>query len=88
MYTCNGNAELPSLGVEEFHEIPAGLVPCAVNGDPGSYCERLEQFVREQGVTLEHSADIAPAKGISEGGKIKLLPRQAPAEIVARWRMK
>ncbi|HVB57132.1 MAG TPA: ArdC-like ssDNA-binding domain-containing protein [Candidatus Acidoferrales bacterium] len=55
----------------------------SVNGDPGSYCERLERFVREQGITLEYSADIAPAKGISEGGKIKLLPGQAPAETVA-----
>lgn len=55
----------------------------SVNGDPGSYCERLERFVREQGIMLEYSADIAPAKGISEGGKIKLLPGQAPAETVA-----
>lgn len=54
-----------------------------MNGDPGSYCERLEQFVREQGIALEYSADIAPAKGVSEGGKIKLLPGQSSAETVA-----
>jgi len=55
----------------------------SVNGDPGCYRERLEQFVREQGITLDYSADIAPAKGLSEGGKIRLLPGQAPAETVA-----
>jgi len=55
----------------------------SVNGDPGAYRERLEQFVREQGIALEYSADIAPAKGVSEGGKIKLLPDQTLAETVA-----
>jgi len=55
----------------------------SVNGDPGCYRERLEQFVREHGIALEYSADIAPAKGVSEGGKIKLLPSQSPAETVA-----
>lgn len=55
----------------------------SVNGDPGSYRERLEQFVREQGIALEYSADIAPAKGLSEGGRIKLLPGLTPAETVA-----
>ena len=55
----------------------------SINGDPGAYRERLEQFVREQGIALEYSEDIAPAKGVSEGGKIKLLPGQSPAETVA-----
>jgi antirestriction protein ArdC len=55
----------------------------SVNGDPGTHRERLEQFVRERGIALEYSEDIAPAKGVSEGGKIKLLPGQSPAETVA-----
>lgn len=55
----------------------------SINGDPGAHRERLEQFVREQSIALEYSADIAPAKGVSEGGKIKLLPDQSPAETVA-----
>jgi len=55
----------------------------SINGDPGAHRERLEQFIREQGIVLEYSGDIAPAKGISEGGKIKLLPGQSPAETVA-----
>ena len=55
----------------------------SVNGDPGVQRERLEQFVREQNIVLEYSADIAPAKGVSEGGRIKLLPGQSSAETVA-----
>ncbi|MGC1105494.1 MAG: ArdC family protein [Candidatus Acidiferrales bacterium] len=55
----------------------------SINGDPGAHRERLEQFVWEQGIALEYSEDIAPAKGTSEGGKIKLLPGQSPAETVA-----
>ena len=55
----------------------------SINGDPGAHRERLEQFVREQGIALEYSENIAPAKGVSEGGKIKLLPGQSPAETVA-----
>jgi hypothetical protein len=36
--------------------------------------------VREQGISLEYSAEIAPAKGMSCGKKIVLLPGMAPAE--------
>jgi antirestriction protein ArdC len=55
----------------------------SVNGDPGEYRERLAKFVTEQGIALEYSEDIAPARGISEGGKITLLPGQSPAEEFA-----
>jgi hypothetical protein len=55
----------------------------SVSGDPGCYLERLETLVREQGIALEYSADIAPAKGTSEGGKITSLPGQSMAEAVA-----
>ncbi|HEV2222209.1 MAG TPA: ArdC family protein [Candidatus Acidoferrales bacterium] len=55
----------------------------SVNGDPGCYRERLEHYISEQGITLEYSAEIAPAKGVSEGGKITVLPNQSPAETVA-----
>ncbi|MGA8144284.1 MAG: ArdC family protein [Candidatus Acidiferrales bacterium] len=48
-----------------------------VNGD---YRERLARFVVEHGIALEYSQDIAPARGISAGGKITLLPGQSPAE--------
>jgi hypothetical protein len=59
-------APLPTIGVAQ--------------GEPGEYFSRLEQLVREQGITLEYSAEIAPAKGMSCGKKIILLPGMAPAE--------
>jgi hypothetical protein len=55
----------------------------SINGDPGAHRERLEQFVRDQGIALEYSADIAPCEGRLRRGKIKLLPGQSPAETVA-----
>ena len=50
----------------------------SVNGDPREYRERLAKFVAEQGIALEYSQDIAPARGTSAGGKITLLPGQSP----------
>jgi hypothetical protein len=55
----------------------------SVNGDPREYRERLARFVAEQGIALEYSEDIAPARGLSEGGKITLLPGQSPADEFA-----
>ena len=55
----------------------------SVNGDPREYRERLAKFVTEQGIALEYSEDIAPARGTSAGGKITLLPGQSPAEEFA-----
>jgi antirestriction protein ArdC len=52
----------------------------SVTGDPTVYLERLETFVRANGIALGYSADIAPAKGLAEKGKITLLPNQTPAE--------
>jgi antirestriction protein ArdC len=54
-----------------------------VKGDPSPYEERLTRFVAAQGIALTYSDDIAPAKGISEGGKITLIPGMAPAESFA-----
>ena len=55
----------------------------SVNGDPREYRERLAKFVADQAIALEYSDDIAPARGISESGKITLLPGQSPAEEFA-----
>ena len=52
----------------------------SVTGDPSVYLERLETFVRANGIALDYSADIAPAKGLAQKGKITLLPNQTPAE--------
>ena len=54
-----------------------------VNGDPREFRDRLGKFVTDQGILLEYSQDIAPARGTSAGGKITLLPDQAPAEEFA-----
>lgn len=54
----------------------------SVHGDPSDYRERLERFIQEQGIALEYSTDIAPARGTSHGGKIAILPGQSPAETV------
>jgi hypothetical protein len=54
-----------------------------VNGNPQGYTERLMQFVANQSIALEYDTKIAPAKGLSSGGKITLLPDLAPAEHFA-----
>jgi antirestriction protein ArdC len=54
-----------------------------VQGDPGEYTNRLKAFVAQLGISLEYSKDIAPAKGLSHGGRITLLPDLSPAENLA-----
>jgi antirestriction protein ArdC len=51
-----------------------------VQGDPREYGERLHTFVHAQGISVEYSSEIAPARGTSSGGHITLLPGQSPAE--------
>lgn len=54
-----------------------------VTGDPSVYLARLEAFVQASGLQLIYSPDIAPARGVAEGGTITLLPGLAPAETFA-----
>ena len=58
--------ELPAIGT--------------VRGDPGRYRQQLVRFAAEHSVAVEYSEQIAPARGLSYGGKISLLPGQSPAE--------
>ena len=51
-----------------------------VSGEVSGYRERLFEFVQSQGVELNYSERIAPAKGLSHGGKITLLSGMKPAE--------
>jgi antirestriction protein ArdC len=62
-------ASLPSIG--------------EVTGEAGVYLDRLREFVQVQGIALEYNETIAPALGISYGGKIALLPGQTKAEEFA-----
>ena len=51
-----------------------------VKGDVGEYRERLVDFILAQGIELEFKESIAPALGMSYGGKIAILPGQSAAE--------
>jgi hypothetical protein len=51
-----------------------------VSGDPGENIDRLAAFVKAQGIQLVYNPKIAPALGISYGGRIAILPGQSKAE--------
>ncbi len=57
--------------------------PATVSGEVGGHRDRLVEFVAQQGIELEYSERIAPAQGVSCGGKIALLPGQSKAEEFA-----
>ena len=54
-----------------------------VQGDPADHLERLKQFVSSRGIALEYSESIAPARGVSRGGNIALLPGLSLADEFA-----
>ena len=58
--------DLPQIGV--------------VQGDPRDFGDRLRLFAAAQGIEVEYSPEIAPARGTSYGGRVALLPGQSPAE--------
>ena len=51
-----------------------------VTGDPGKAISRLTAFLESQGIGLSYNDRIAPALGMSYGGRIVLLPGQTKAE--------
>jgi antirestriction protein ArdC len=51
-----------------------------VTGEVRDHRERLIEFLARQNIALEYSENIAPALGVSYGGKIALLPGQSKAE--------
>src|SRR5277367_2958831 len=51
-----------------------------VSGDPGENIDRLAAFLKAQGIGLSYNDRIAPALGMSYGGRIVLLPGQTEAE--------
>jgi hypothetical protein len=51
-----------------------------VSGDPGESIDRLAAFVKSKGIQLVYNPNIAPALGMSYGGRIALLPGQSKAE--------
>jgi hypothetical protein len=59
------------VDLPEMHEI---------SGDPGENIDRLAAFLKGQGIQLVYNPKIAPALGISYGGRIAILPGQSKAE--------
>jgi N-terminal domain of anti-restriction factor ArdC len=51
-----------------------------VTGDVGESRERIVDFILAQGIQLEFNENIAPALGMSYGGRIAILPGQGEAE--------
>jgi hypothetical protein len=51
-----------------------------VSGDPGESIDRLAAFLKSKGIQLVYNERIAPALGMSYGGRIAILPGQSKAE--------
>ena len=51
-----------------------------VYGDVGENHDRLVSFIDRQGIELVFTENIAPALGMSYGGRIAILPGQSKAE--------
>ncbi len=51
-----------------------------VSGDPGENIDRLAAFLKRKGIQLVYNPNIAPALGMSYGGRIAILPGQSKAE--------
>jgi len=51
-----------------------------ISGDVGSNRDSLVAFLAQQNINLEFNEKIAPALGVSYGGRIALLPGQSKAE--------
>ena len=52
----------------------------ATSGDPGQKLARLEEIVRGKGIELSYAPIPGGALGVSEGGRITVLPTLSPAE--------
>ncbi len=52
----------------------------SISGEVGGNRDRLIAFLEQQNIRLEFNEKIAPALGVSYGGKIALLPGQSKAE--------
>lgn len=51
-----------------------------VTGEVGEYRDRLRDFLAQRSIELVYNENIAPAFGVSYGGKIALLPGQSAAQ--------
>ncbi len=74
------NAYVFDVEQTEGVELPAMR---EVYGDVGENHDRLVSFIERQGIELVFSEKIAPALGMSYGGRIAILPGQSEAETLA-----
>jgi antirestriction protein ArdC len=51
-----------------------------ISGEVGENCDRLIAFIEQQSIELVFTEKIAPALGMSYGGRIAILPGQSKAE--------
>jgi Domain of unknown function (DUF955). len=65
------------LSQTEGSELPAMR---EISGDVGENRDRLLSFIERQGIELVFTENIAPALGLSYGGRIAILPGQSKAE--------
>ena len=54
-------------------------------GEVGDKLDKLAHFTTAQGIKLEYSDKIAPARGMSYGGLIRILPDMEPSETLATF---
>lgn len=59
-----------------------------VKGEVGEYRERLIDFLTAQGIELEFKESIAPALGMSYGGRIAILPDRRQPKSFQLWSMR
>ena len=74
------NAYVFDVEQTEGVELPAMR---EVYGDVGENHDRLVSFIERQGIELVFSEKIAPALGMSYGGRVAILPGQSEAETFA-----
>ena len=74
------NAYVFDVEQTEGVELPAMR---EVYGEVGENHEHLVSFIERQGIELVYSEKIAPAHGMSYGGRIAILPGQSKAETFA-----
>src|SRR5262249_30632858 len=49
-------------------------------GDPQGYTDKLKEIATGRGIAVEYDAAIAPAMGMSSGGRVRLMPNLRKAE--------
>jgi hypothetical protein len=52
----------------------------ATKGDAKDHLDKLKEIVSKRGIALEYDKSIAPAQGVSSGGRIRLMPELPSAE--------